>query len=81
MASLGTRTSSRKFCAVSDEADFTGSFELPGTAFHVATDFGTKDFGGAAPPEGHGDHRYAFAVHALGVDSLPIDSDVSPAIA
>ena len=29
---------------------------------------------GAAPPEGHGDHRYMFVVSALGVDSLPIEA-------
>ena len=59
----------------------SGSMEgLPKGATHVRNDFGTKDFGGAAPPEGHGDHRYVFAVHALSVDHLDINSDVSPAI-
>ena len=59
----------------------SGSMDgLPKGATHVRNDYGSKDFGGAAPPEGHGDHRYAFAVHALGVDSLPINSDVAPAI-
>ena len=53
---------------------------LPKGASHVRNDFGSKDFGGAAPPEGHGDHRYVFAVHALGVDHLDINPDVSPAI-
>jgi Raf kinase inhibitor-like YbhB/YbcL family protein len=59
----------------------SGAMEgLPKGATHVRNDYGSKDFGGAAPPEGHGDHRYIFAVHALGVDHLPIDSDVAPAI-
>jgi Raf kinase inhibitor-like YbhB/YbcL family protein len=59
----------------------SGSMEgLPKGATHVRNDFGSKDFGGAAPPEGHGDHRYIFAVHALGTDHLDINSDVSPAI-
>ena len=59
----------------------SGSMEgLPKGATHVRNDYGSKDFGGAAPPEGHGDHRYVFAVHALGVDHLEINSDVSPAI-
>jgi Raf kinase inhibitor-like YbhB/YbcL family protein len=59
----------------------SGSMDgLPKGATHVRNDYGSKDFGGAAPPEGHGDHRYVFAVHALGVDHLDINSDVAPAI-
>ena len=64
-----------------DAGSGTGEGKLPAGAFHVRNDSGTKDFMGAAPPQGDEPHRYVFAVHAVDVEKLGVDSDVSPAVA
>ncbi|SDH44719.1 hypothetical protein SAMN05421505_11611 [Sinosporangium album] len=56
--------------------DFKG---LPTGAVHTRNDYPRKEYGGAAPPPGS-PHRYLFAVHALGVDRLGVDSDTPPAL-
>jgi Raf kinase inhibitor-like YbhB/YbcL family protein len=54
--------------------------QLPEGAVHIRNDAGLPGYLGAAPPEGHGPHRYVFAVHALGVDRLGLDESATPAL-
>jgi len=53
--------------------------ELPGGALTLVNDAGMRRYVGAAPPPGHGPHRYYVAVHALDVDKLDLSEDASPA--
>lgn len=53
---------------------------VPDGATELKNDYGTVGFGGACPPPGEV-HRYKFTVHALGVDKLGIDGNVSNALA
>nr|WP_090344980.1 YbhB/YbcL family Raf kinase inhibitor-like protein [Mycolicibacterium malmesburyense]CRL76916.1 Raf kinase inhibitor-like protein, YbhB/YbcL family [Mycolicibacterium malmesburyense] len=52
---------------------------LPGDALTLRNDAGAKRFIGAAPPPGHGPHRYIVAVHAVGVEKLDLPEDATPA--
>jgi Raf kinase inhibitor-like YbhB/YbcL family protein len=53
---------------------------LPAGAVQSRTDFGDPGYGGPAPPQGHGDHRYIFTVHALKVDKLDLTPETSAAV-
>ncbi len=53
--------------------------DLPAPAFALRNDAGTAGYVGAAPPTGHGTHRYYVVVHAVDVESLGLPREASPA--
>jgi Raf kinase inhibitor-like YbhB/YbcL family protein len=53
---------------------------LPPGAFQLPNDARLKRYVGAGPPEGHGRHRYIFAVLALAVEKIEIDREATPAL-
>jgi Raf kinase inhibitor-like YbhB/YbcL family protein len=54
--------------------------DLPTGAVEGRTDFGEPGFGGAAPPPGHGPHRYIFTVFAVDTDRLDVTPENSGAV-
>ncbi|MCU1531016.1 MAG: phospholipid-binding protein family [Arthrobacter sp.] len=56
-----------------------GSRLLPPGAQQLKNDGGFRGYLGAAPPPGHGPHRYVITVHALDVEQSGLDSGTSPA--
>ena len=53
---------------------------LPRGAVEGRTDFGSPGYGGAAPPPGHGPHRYVFTVFAVDVPQLDVTPENSGAV-
>lgn len=53
---------------------------VPAGAVEGRTDFGEPGYGGAAPPPGHGPHRYIFTVFAVDTDRLEVTPDNSGAV-
>jgi Raf kinase inhibitor-like YbhB/YbcL family protein len=52
---------------------------LPASAVQLPNDARASRFFGAAPPAGHGAHRYFITVHALDVEDLSIPVEGTPA--
>ncbi|MDP2117671.1 MAG: YbhB/YbcL family Raf kinase inhibitor-like protein [Brevundimonas sp.] len=53
---------------------------LPKGAVEGRTDFGEPGYGGAAPPPGHGPHRYIFTVFAVDTERLDVTPKNSGAV-
>tara|TARA_R110002124_G_scaffold67480_3_gene183212 strand:- start:2309 stop:2788 length:480 start_codon:yes stop_codon:yes gene_type:complete len=53
---------------------------LPRGTVEGRTDFGAPGYGGAAPPPGHGPHRYIFTVFAVDVPHLDVTPENSGAV-
>ncbi len=54
-----------------------GSGDLPQGSVQLKNDGGFQGYVGAAPPPGHGPHRYYVVVHAVDVEQLDVDADAS----
>jgi Raf kinase inhibitor-like YbhB/YbcL family protein len=57
-----------------------GGDALPSGAVTLKNDAGFAGYLGAAPPAGHGPHRYFVVVHAVDTDNLDVAPDTSPAV-
>lgn len=63
-----------------DVRELAAGGPLPTGAVEGRTDFGPPGFGGAAPPQGHGPHRYIFTVFAVDVEALEVTAGDSGAV-
>jgi Raf kinase inhibitor-like YbhB/YbcL family protein len=53
--------------------------KVPHGAIEGYTDFGVSQYGGPAPPPGHGPHHYHIRVYALDVEKLPLEKGTTGA--
>jgi len=67
--------------AIETGAGSTKQDLAPKGSFQVNNDYGSRGFGGACPPQGHGVHHYRFTVHALSVEKLDLPEQASGALA
>lgn len=65
---------------VTELAEGASPARMPDGAVEGRTDFGEPGFGGAAPPPGHGPHRYIFTVFAVDTERLDVTPENSGAV-
>lgn len=53
---------------------------MPEGVIESRTDYAKTGFGGACPPEGDDPHRYIITLHALDVETLPLDENAPGAM-
>ena len=63
-----------------DVTELPAGGPVPADAVEGRTDFGEPGYGGAAPPPGHGPHRYIFTVFAVDTEKLNLTPDNSGAV-
>ena len=66
--------------AVAAGAGSTKQNLAPKGSMQIQNDYGSRGFGGACPPAGHGVHHYRFTIHALSVEQLELPEDASGAL-
>ena len=54
--------------------------QVPEGALQLRNDGGFAGYVGAAPPSGHGPHRYFMVVHAVDTETLDVAADTTPAV-
>ncbi|WGM30302.1 YbhB/YbcL family Raf kinase inhibitor-like protein [Brevundimonas sp. NIBR11] len=62
-----------------DVSEIPAGGPVPSGAVEGRTDYGAPGFGGAAPPPGHGPHRYIFTVFAVDTEKLDVTPEDSGA--
>ena len=63
-----------------DVTELPAGGPMPAGAVEGRTDYGEPGFGGAAPPPGHGPHRYIFTGFAVDTEKLDVTPDNSGAV-
>ena len=65
--------------SVTEQASGAARVGRPEGAVQLRNDAGFPGYVGAAPPAGHGPHRYYVTVHAVDVERLEVTPESSPA--